>query len=82
VGVVGDGNAHPTLSNPTTAPGCCAPPNSFTNSTRPVFVDLGCGDGGLLSLLTGLDAWGYDFSAVNQAVPHGSREWTRAAQPR
>jgi 2-polyprenyl-3-methyl-5-hydroxy-6-metoxy-1,4-benzoquinol methylase len=30
-------------------------------------VDLGCGDGGLLSLLTGLDAWGYDFSPINQA---------------
>jgi hypothetical protein len=30
-------------------------------------VDLGCGDGGLLSLLNGLDAWGYDFSPVNQA---------------
>lgn len=30
-------------------------------------MDLGCGDGGLLSLLTrDLDAWGYDFSPVNQ----------------
>ncbi|GGK61374.1 hypothetical protein Sme01_03120 [Sphaerisporangium melleum] len=24
-------------------------------------VDLGCGDGGLLSLLDGIPAWGYDF---------------------
>jgi len=30
-------------------------------------VDLGGGDGGLLSLLTGLDAWGYDFQPTNQA---------------
>lgn len=30
-------------------------------------ADLGCGDGGLLSLLVDLDAWGYDFSPVNEA---------------
>lgn len=32
--------------------------------------DLGCGDGGLLSLLAGvdgLDAWGYDFAPANAA---------------
>jgi hypothetical protein len=29
-------------------------------------VDLGCGDGGLLTLLRDLDAWGYDFSLVNE----------------
>lgn len=29
-------------------------------------VDLGCGDGGLLSLLEGIDAWGYDFQPSNQ----------------
>lgn len=29
-------------------------------------VDLGCGDGGLLSLLGGIDAWGYDFQPSNQ----------------
>lgn len=28
-------------------------------------VDLGCGDGGLLSLLPDLDAWGYDFQPSN-----------------
>ena len=28
-------------------------------------VDLGCGDGGLLSLLDGLDAWGYDLCPAN-----------------
>jgi hypothetical protein len=28
-------------------------------------VDLGCGDGGLLSLLQGIDAWGYDFQPSN-----------------
>lgn len=30
-------------------------------------VDLGCGDGGLLSLLkgTGIEAWGYDFCPAN-----------------
>jgi 2-polyprenyl-3-methyl-5-hydroxy-6-metoxy-1,4-benzoquinol methylase len=31
-------------------------------------VDLGCGDGGLLSLLGGIDAWGYDFQPSNQAA--------------
>lgn len=30
-------------------------------------VDLGCGDGGLLSLLHGIPAWGYDFQPSNQA---------------
>jgi hypothetical protein len=30
-------------------------------------VDLGCGDGGLLSLLGGIDAWGYDFQPSNEA---------------
>lgn len=30
-------------------------------------VDLGCGDGGLLSLLSGFDAWGYDFQPSNVA---------------
>lgn len=29
-------------------------------------VDLGCGDGGLLSLLRGTDAWGYDFQPSNE----------------
>lgn len=29
-------------------------------------VDLGCGDGGLLSLLDGIAAWGYDFQPSNQ----------------
>lgn len=29
-------------------------------------VDLGCGDGGLLSLLPDLDAWGYDFQPSNE----------------
>jgi hypothetical protein len=29
-------------------------------------VDLGCGDGGLLSLLSDLDAWGYDFQPSNE----------------
>ena len=30
--------------------------------------DLGCGDGGLLSLLAGrVDAWGYDFQPSNAA---------------
>lgn len=28
-------------------------------------VDLGCGDGGLLSLLPDLDAWGYDLCPAN-----------------
>jgi len=28
-------------------------------------VDLGCGDGGLLSLLEGVDAWGYDLCLAN-----------------
>jgi SAM-dependent methyltransferase len=28
-------------------------------------VDLGCGDGGLLSLLEGVDAWGYDLCPAN-----------------
>lgn len=27
--------------------------------------DLGCGDGGLLSLLSDVDAWGYDFCPAN-----------------
>lgn len=30
-------------------------------------VDLGCGDGGLLSMLSGIDAWGYDFQPSNVA---------------
>jgi 2-polyprenyl-3-methyl-5-hydroxy-6-metoxy-1,4-benzoquinol methylase len=30
-------------------------------------VDLGCGDGGLLSLLGGIEAWGYDFQPSNIA---------------
>jgi len=29
--------------------------------------DLGCGDGGLLSLIPDLDAWGYDFAPANVA---------------
>lgn len=29
-------------------------------------VDLGCGDGGLLSLLRDYDAWGYDFQPSNE----------------
>lgn len=29
-------------------------------------VDLGCGDGGLLSLIAGIDAWGYDFQPSNE----------------
>jgi len=28
-------------------------------------VDLGCGDGGLLKLLNGMDCWGYDFTPAN-----------------
>ena len=28
-------------------------------------VDLGCGDGGLLKLLDGMDCWGYDFTPAN-----------------
>lgn len=28
-------------------------------------VDLGCGDGGLLSLITDIDSWGYDFQPSN-----------------
>jgi hypothetical protein len=34
---------------------------------RPTVTDLGCGDGGLLSLLGEIDAWGYDFSPANAA---------------
>jgi len=30
-------------------------------------VDLGCGDGGLLSLITDIDSWGYDFQPSNTA---------------
>lgn len=30
-------------------------------------VDLGCGDGGLLSLLPPIPAWGYDFQPSNKA---------------
>ena len=35
----------------------------------PTLVDLGCGDGGLLSLVQGLfeEAWGYDFCPANAA---------------
>jgi 2-polyprenyl-3-methyl-5-hydroxy-6-metoxy-1,4-benzoquinol methylase len=29
--------------------------------------DLGCGDGGLLSLIRDLDSWGYDFAPANVA---------------
>lgn len=44
--------------------------------------DLGCGDGGLLSLvqgLPGLDAWGYDFQPTNAAgwKERGVRAWQR-----
>lgn len=28
-------------------------------------VDLGCGDGGLLSLITDIPSWGYDFQPAN-----------------
>lgn len=30
-------------------------------------VDLGCGDGGLLSLIRDLPSWGYDFAPANAA---------------
>jgi SAM-dependent methyltransferase len=30
-------------------------------------VDLGCGDGGLLSLIKDIPSWGYDFAPANQA---------------
>jgi hypothetical protein len=30
-------------------------------------VDLGCGDGGLLSLIKDIDSWGYDFQPSNPA---------------
>lgn len=30
-------------------------------------VDLGCGDGGLLSLIKDIDSWGYDFQPSNAA---------------
>jgi SAM-dependent methyltransferase len=30
-------------------------------------VDLGCGDGGLLSLVKDIPSWGYDFCPANQA---------------
>lgn len=29
-------------------------------------VDLGCGDGGLLSLIRGIPSWGYDFQPSNE----------------
>lgn len=30
-------------------------------------VDLGCGDGGLLSLVKDIPSWGYDFAPANEA---------------
>lgn len=44
--------------------------------------DLGCGDGGLLSLVQGttsMDAWGYDFQPTNAAgwKERGVRAWQR-----
>lgn len=33
----------------------------------PTVSDLGCGDGGLLSLIPEFDAWGYDFTPANAA---------------
>ncbi len=36
-------------------------------------VDLGCGDGGLLSLLRGMPAWGYDLSPVAVQAARGLR---------
>lgn len=36
-------------------------------------VDLGCGDGGLLSLLDGVDAWGYDLCPANVKAARGER---------
>lgn len=45
--------------------------------------DLGCGDGGLLSLIHGQDriAWGYDFCPANAAgwVERGVTAWPRDA---
>lgn len=35
---------------------------------EPTVSDLGCGDGGLLSLLGDLTAWGYDFAPANVAA--------------
>ena len=34
---------------------------------KPTVSDLGCGDGGLLSLIPDLTAWGYDFAPANVA---------------
>lgn len=34
----------------------------------PTVSDLGCGDGGLLSLIPEFDAWGYDFTPANAAA--------------
>lgn len=42
----------------------------WTNGSPVTVSDLGCGDGGLLSLLTAdksIDAWGYDFAPNNRA---------------
>lgn len=40
----------------------------FIRSATPSsVVDLGCGDGGLLSLIKDIPSWGYDFAPANQA---------------
>jgi 2-polyprenyl-3-methyl-5-hydroxy-6-metoxy-1,4-benzoquinol methylase len=36
--------------------------------------DLGCGDGGLLSLLRGVHAWGYDLAPANVAAARSERD--------
>lgn len=37
-------------------------------------VDLGCGDGGLLKLLNGMDCWGYDFTPANVQAARYERD--------
>lgn len=37
-------------------------------------VDLGCGDGGMLTLLEGLDAWGYDLCPANVKAARAERD--------
>ncbi|MFI2437407.1 methyltransferase domain-containing protein [Streptomyces sp. NPDC018693] len=53
---------------------------TFDDAPPVTVSDLGCGDGGLLSLLAGdedLDAWGYDFQPSNAAgwKERGVRAW-------
>lgn len=46
---------------------------------EPTVSDLGCGDGGLLSLIRDLDSWGYDFAPANEAgwAERGVLAWPR-----